>query len=157
MRFEEASGKVYLSREDDALRAGLDEPEALEAAVDPWEAAQTRLADTLQINPGRSPFGPITGEDGEPLRRYQAASLGDGVRIVRVWTPHELAPRESGTAHIHFFPGGRTQRSVIHLADAEERVYAVALHPLTGKGRIYNFAYEPDEIDPDETELRDPG
>jgi hypothetical protein len=34
----------------------------------------------------------------------------------------------------------------------------VAIHPLTGRGRIYNYAYEPEEIsDDEEDEVRDPG
>ena len=157
--FEEADGRVYLARNDDETRLEQDESEEDLAAVDPWSAAQARLVDTLRPSFGRSAFGPISNTDGEPLRRYQARPIGDNIRILRVITPHEEEPRESGRASLYFFPGGRTQRAVVHVADTSDRVYSIVIHPLTGRGRIYNYAYEPEEIDDDAdvSELRDPG
>ena len=57
---------------------------------------------------------------------------------------------------MYFFPSGRTQRTVVQLIDSSDRVYSVAFHPLTGRGRVYPHAYEPVEID-EEGEVRDPG
>ena len=65
--FEEADGRVFLARNDDDTRLELDETDADLAAVDPWSAAQARLEDTFTPSFGRSPFGPISNEDGEPL------------------------------------------------------------------------------------------
>lgn len=157
MGFEEADGRVYLARNDDDTRLEQDETDGDEAGVDPWSAAEARLGDTLRVSFGRSPFGPISDDDGDPLRRYQTAPLGDNVRILRVITPHEVDPREEGTAHIYFFPGGRTERAVVQLTDGEDRIFTVVIHPLTGRGRVYNYAYEPEDIEDTESELRDPG
>jgi general secretion pathway protein H len=156
--FEEADGRVFLARNDDDVRTELDETDGDLAAVDPWSAAQARLVDTFTPSFGRSPFGPISNEDGEPLSRYQPQALAGNIRILRVITPHETEPREAGRASVYFFPGGRTEQAVIHLADTSDRVYSVVIHPLTGRGRIYNYAYEPEEITDDNTqEVRDPG
>ncbi|MEZ4326961.1 MAG: prepilin-type N-terminal cleavage/methylation domain-containing protein [Polyangiales bacterium] len=158
LSFEEADGRVFLARTDDDTRVELDETDGDLAAVDPWSAAQARLVDTFTPSFGRSPFGPISNEDGEALARYQPQALGDNIRILRVMTPHEEEPREAGRASIYFFPGGRTQQAVIHLADSSDRVFSVVIHPLTGRGRIYNYAYEPEELsDEGPQEVRDPG
>ena len=158
LSFEEADGRVFLARNDDETRLELDETDGDLAAVDPWSAAQARLADTFNPSFGRSAFGPISNADGEALSRYEAKPLGSNIRVLRVITPHELEPRESGRASIYFFPGGRAEAAIIHLADSSDRVYTVAIHPLTGRGRIYNYAYEPEEIsDDEEDEVRDPG
>lgn len=158
LSFEEADGRVFLARNDDETRLELDETDGDLAAVDPWAAAQARLVDTFSPSFGRSPFGPISNADGEALSRYEAAPLGSNIRILRVITPHEVEPREAGRASIYFFPSGRAEAAVIQLADSSERVFTVTIHPLTGRGRIYNYAYEPEEIsDEEEDEVRDPG
>src|SRR5688500_9106415 len=55
MWFEEAHGRVTLTRLDDARRAELEEEEDGTSA-DPWEAARARLADVLRPTFGTSPF-----------------------------------------------------------------------------------------------------
>jgi general secretion pathway protein H len=142
MHFEEAHGRVTLARTDDARRLEIGEGEDGEdiAAVDPWAAARARLESTLRPSFGASPFQPIQG------RRYTAHPLGNGVSIERLVTPHEPEPRTSGRGAIHFFPGGQTEHSVVWLSDGGDRVFAVELHPLTGRARVYNHAYEPDEL-----------
>ena len=154
--FEEADGRVYLAQSDDPTRLAMRDDEAAIDAVDPWSAAEARLENTLRPSFGRSAFGPISDSDGEAIERYQARPIGDDIRIIRFFSAVEENPRESGRASLYFFPSGRTQRAVVHLADNADRVYSVAFHPLTGRGRVYPFAYEPEEID-DEGEARDPG
>ena len=158
LSFEEADGRVFLARTDDDVRRELDETGGDLAGVGPWAAAAARLGDTFTPSFGRSPLGPISNEDGEPLSRYLPQALGSNIRILRVITPHEIEPREEGRASIYFFPGGRTEQAVIHLADSSDRVYSVVIHPLTGRGRIYNYAYEPEELSDEAVqEVRDPG
>ena len=139
MSFEEAHGRVVLARTDDATRQRLEEGED-QAAVDPWAAARARLDDTLNPSFGASPFSAIPG------RRYAAQELASGVRIERLIVPHEPEPRTEGTGHIYFFPGGQTEHAVLWLTDRSDRVYSVELHPLTGRGRVYAFAYEPENM-----------
>ena len=69
LSFEEADGRVFLARNDDETRLELDETDGDLAAVDPWSAAQARLADTFNPSFGRSAFGPIANAEGEPLIR----------------------------------------------------------------------------------------
>jgi len=155
---EEAPGFVTLAANDDERRTNSDETDEDHAAVDPWAAAQARLEDTLAPTLGRSPFGPIRGVQGDTLRRYQARPLNDGVRIVRVLTPHENEPRESGTASLYFFPGGLGEHSVVQLAGPSDAVYSVEIDAISGRGKVHNYAFEPDELsDEDVDEVRDPG
>lgn len=139
MSFEEAHGRVVLARTDDLTRQGLEDGED-QAAVDPWAAAQARLSDTLNPSFGASPFSAIPG------RRYEARELASNVRIDRLIVPHAPEPITEGTGHIYFFPGGQTEHAVVWLTDDNDRVYSVELHPLTGRGRVYNYAYEPEQL-----------
>jgi len=155
---EEAPGFVTLAANDDERRANSDEEGGDHAAVDPWAAAQARLENTLTPTLGRSPFGPIVGPEGEAIRRYRPRPLNDGIRIVRVISPHEIEPRDSGLASLYFFPGGLGEHAVVQLADAADTLYSVEIHALTGRAEVHNYAFEPEELsDDDVDELRDPG
>lgn len=142
MGFEEAHGRVTLTRGDDATRERIDEDGegGDTSAVDPWEAARARLESTLRPSFGASPFASIEG------RRYATAALGRGITIERLVAPHEPEPRTRGRGSIYFFPGGQTEHAVIWLSDGGDRVYSVEIHPLTGRARVYDHAYEPDEL-----------
>jgi general secretion pathway protein H len=130
--------------------------------VDPWAAARERLEKTIQPTFGASPFSPIAGSDGSPLRRYQTQPVGGGVSIVRLVTPHEPDPREEGRGAIYFFPGGQSEHAVVQLGDGGDDVYSVEIRPLTGRAIIHNFAFEPEPIrdrfdDEGQSEAEDPG
>lgn len=166
---EEAAGNVMIEADSE----GSDDDED-RSAVDPWAVARARLDDAYGANLGRAAFDPIRNSEGEPIERYQAhqfpvtrssrLDLEEGespadpsVRVVRLMTPHERDPRESGRGSIYFFPGGRAEHAIVWLSDDDgETVYSVEIHPLTGRGRIYAYAYEPEEM-LDEDEVRDPG
>lgn len=137
MSFEEAHGRVTLVRVDDATREELDEEEAGDAA-DPWAAAQARLGDVLQPSFGASPFAALEGD------RFAASPLASGVTIERLIVPHEPEPRTEGKASIYFFPGGQTEHAVLWISDGSDHVYSLELHPLTGRTRVHNYAYEPE-------------
>lgn len=139
MGFEEAMGQVTLARLDDATREHLEDGED-GTAVDPWAAAQARLADTLHPSFGASPFHALSGH------RYQARPLASGIRIERLIVPHEPEPREEGQGAIYFFPGGQTEHAILWVTDDNDHVYSVELHPLTGRTRVYDYAYEPEEM-----------
>lgn len=143
MAIEEAHGRVTLARTGDSRRQAIeDESEDGDTAVavDPWEAARARLADTLHPSFGASPFEPISG------RRYTAQPIADGVEIERLVTPHEADPRERGTGHIYFFPHGQTEHAVVWLSDGGDTVFSVEIHPLSGRARVRASAYEPEEL-----------
>lgn len=151
MGFEEAHGRVTLARATDERRQAIGEEDENDiAGVDPWAAAQARLADTLRPSFGASPFQAIEG------RRYVARALGEGITIERLITPHEPEPREQGRGAIYFFPGGQTEHAVVWLSDGGDRVFSVELHPLTGRTRVRDHAWEPDVLlDEGSSEVRD--
>lgn len=142
MSFEEAHGSVTLARVTDERRGEIerDGDGSDSAGVDPWAAARARLEDTLRPSFGASPFSTLEGS------RYQPDVLADGVEIERLITPHEAEPRDEGTGHIYFFPNGQTEHAVLWVTDGGERVFSVEIHPLTGRARIRDRAYEPEEL-----------
>jgi general secretion pathway protein H len=157
MAIEEAHGRITLARTNDRRRLQIEDGDEHDgsdtAAVDPWAAAQARLADTLHPSFGASPFEAIRG------RRYAAAPIADGVEIERLITPHEAEPRERGEGHVYFFPHGQTEHAVIWLSDGGDTVFSVEIHPLSGRARVRASAYEPEELmidgDEDSSEVRD--
>jgi len=163
MALEEAHGLITLSRMDDPRREGANEEEGQDGAgVDPWAAAEARLQETFQPTFGASPFAPITGRGGETLTRYQTQPIGSNVRVLRMFLPHEPEPREDGMGSIYFFPGGQTEHAVVQLTDGSDTVYAVELHPLTGRAKLHDWAFEPEDVrdvrdDEDLSDVRDPG
>jgi general secretion pathway protein H len=157
LAFEEGHGRLVIARSDDARRRDVEreaDDGADASAVDPWAAARARLESTLHPSFGASPFQPIEGA------RYASRRLGDRITIDRLITPHEPEPRTSGRGSIYFFPGGQTEHAVVWVGDGRDRVFAVELHPLTGRVRVHDRAYEPDELlddgaDEPESEVRD--
>jgi prepilin-type N-terminal cleavage/methylation domain-containing protein len=126
------------------------------AAVDPWELARARIEKPLDRVPApTSPFSPITTLSGKPIKRYQPQPIGDGIEIHALVTPRDPQPRTDGEGGVYFFPGGATERTVIQLKDSSDTIYSIEIHPLTGDGRIYPYAFEPlSELD-DEGEVQD--
>lgn len=148
--FEEAHGRITLARATDSRRQEMEDDGNDIAGVDPWAAASARLEDTLRPSFGASPFQVMEG------RRYATQPLADGITIERLITPHEPEPRESGRGAIYFFPGGQTEHAVLWLSDGGDRVFSVELHPLTGRARVRDHAWTPDELlDEGSSEVRD--
>ena len=152
MSFEEAHGRVTLrdpsgdwTEEDEVGEDGAD---------DPWARAQANLEGAIGAAMGRSAFGAIRDEDGEPMERYAARPF-DGAQLSRLFTPHEVEPREDGKGYIYFFPGGQTEHAVVQLENRDQQVYSVEVMALTGHATIHPAAVEPEELT--EEDLRDPG
>ena len=163
---EEAKRSVTLARLDEKERAGdRGEDGQVRSAVDPWAAAAARINTPDKPTLGSSPFMPLASgmrasadgdgsasegaASGAGKNRYTNVSLGRGVQFVRLTVPHEPAPVLNGEGAIHFFPGGRTEHSVVQLGDGREGVYSVEILPLTGRARIYPEAYEPRDLQDD--------
>ena len=139
---EEAHGQITISRPDDEDREEGDDDEA---GRDPWAIARERVPGTFSPAVDASPWGPITDNDGNTLSRYQAQSIGDGVQVQRIFTPHEPEPRESGVGAIYFFPQGHAEHAFVQLSDGDEDVFTVEVHPLTGNARIHGIELTPEE------------
>lgn len=154
--FEEALGRVTLARptgdRSRHVRVEGDEDRD-EAARSPWDVARARLASPLEPSPVTSPFTPIPGA------RYARQPVGDGIRITKVYVPHEPEPRERGIGAIYYFPAGQTEHAVVHVADGET-VWSVEVHALTGRAIVRRDAFEPrppeDDLD-DEDEAASEG
>lgn len=150
---EEARGRVQLVRADDERRRDVEEESGSSASVvDPWEAARANLGDVVRPSFGQTSFGPISNAEGTPIKRYAAQPLGSGVRVMKVFVPHEPEPVSQGKAYIYFFPGGRTERAIVHLTDARGDVFSVLLHPLTGRVDVRSEAYVPPDFGEEQTD-----
>jgi len=145
---EEAHGRITLARNEEFRRVHGVDMSKLDTggAVDPWAVARARLEKPLEPSLGGSPFGPIEGARGEPVKRFTKIDLGRHIQIVRLLVPHEPGPKEEGQGAVHFFPTGYSEHAVIHLSDGGEGVYAVEIHPLTGRTKIHASAFEPEEF-----------
>jgi general secretion pathway protein H len=144
---EEAHNGVMVTRAKDREdKKALDEEGKAVAAVDPWAAAQARISQPDKPSVGASPFSALTSADGQVLSRYQNVVLGRGVQVIKLLVPHEPEPLTQGEGSVHFFPGGMTERAVIQLGDGRGAVYSIEVHPLTGRVKIHDEAYEPVEL-----------
>jgi hypothetical protein len=47
------------------------------------------------------------------------------------------------------------EHAVVQLMKSDGTVYSVEIHPLTGRGRVHNFAYEPDSIQDEDADDED--
>ena len=72
-------------------------------------------------------------------------------KVMDVYTPRLAALVTKGRAYIYFFPLGQTEPAIIHLSDpAEDTIYSLVVHPITGRVRIYNEYVKPrfqDQVD----------
>jgi general secretion pathway protein H len=72
-------------------------------------------------------------------------------KIMDVYTPRLADPVTHGRAYLYFFPLGQTESAIVHLSDqAEETIYSLVVHPITGRVRIYNEYVKPpfeDQVD----------
>lgn len=59
-------------------------------------------------------------------------TLKGSVHVLDVWTDGMEAPATDGDAYLYIFPQGYTQNALIHLEDAQKRVFTVRVHALTG-------------------------
>jgi general secretion pathway protein H len=90
----------------------------------------------------------FSGEKNAELRRL-LAKTDFGMYKDRLLDKRELPGRatfgkihvegrrdaESGTAYVHFFPGGQAQRAVVQIVDGTNR-YSIVVEPYTGRTRV---------------------
>jgi general secretion pathway protein H len=112
-----APGRTGIAREPERRDADLEERFPDERS----EEARRLLA--------RTRFGSF--EDRLVARR----ELPGGAAFGPVTVEGRREPVATGTAYLHFFPGGRAQRAYVPLADGTHR-YTVVVEPFTGRARV---------------------
>jgi general secretion pathway protein H len=147
----EAHGRIALVRSDAPLREAAQE-ESDEGAVDPgagidaWSLARMKLEKPNELRLPRSPFEALTTPSGKVMERFKTQPVGENIRIHKVIVAHEALPKTEGATDLFFFPSGQTQHAVIQLADKNDTIFSVEIHPLTGKGTVYDSPYEPEVL-----------
>jgi general secretion pathway protein H len=155
---EARSGVLLATKKEKENKQALNAQGKNVDAIDPWEAAQSRIATPDKPTVGASPFAPLESEDGTPLKRYNKVPLAAGVQIVKLLVAHEPEPRTRGEGAVHFFPGGRGERALVQLGDGREGVYTIEVNALTGRIRVYPREYEAtDLLEPDEEDSNTAG
>lgn len=155
----EAMGRITLVRSDAPLREQLaedDERGDPGAGIDPWTAARQKLEKPDELTFPASPFSAINAPSGKAIPRFATQPIGDDIKIVKVVVAHEASPREEGVTDLFFFPSGLTQHAVVQLADRNNTIYSVEIHPLSGQGTVHTSPYEPEVLidDPSQRDER---
>jgi hypothetical protein len=94
------------------------------------------------------------GERPPPLAGLvERIALPPEIRLLDVITP-ALGKVATARAAIQFTPGGRTERSLIHLGDGDGNVVTLLLNPLTGSVQTRDSYVEPPRPEPLSENLR---
>jgi len=130
---EEASGSVMLREKGKDPSGGATPATSAEAKA--RSEAEKIIEGPRALRPTFSKLGKVSGRV-EELSAGRA--LGDGVVLVQVQTEHDEGPVRDGRAYIYFWPGGTTERAVVHLKKAgdKETALSIVLSPLTGRAKI---------------------
>jgi prepilin-type N-terminal cleavage/methylation domain-containing protein len=157
----EAYGRISLVRSDAPLRTRTmrdrDGEEVTDpgAGVDAWELAKARLEKPDEIIFPPSPFESLKTPNGKVMERFRAQRIGDNIRLHKVVVAHEAEHKTEGVTDLFFFPSGLTQHAVIQLADKNDTIFSIEIHPLTGKATVYDVPFEPDVLMDDPNEDND--
>jgi general secretion pathway protein H len=152
---EAREGVLLATKKEKEQKQALNEKGKVVDAIDPWEAAQARIAAPDKPTVGASPFAPLESEDGTPLKRYNKVKLPSGVQIIKLLVAHEPEPRTRGEGAVHFFPGGRGEHALVQIGDGREGIYTVEVSALTGRIRVYPREYEAtDLLEPDDEDQK---
>jgi hypothetical protein len=76
--------------------------------------------------------------------RFVGRSLETRVVFLAVHSPLYGEPKREGKAYVYFFPDGMGDHAVVQLENKAGQVYSVEVQGLTGRARVYNYAYVPD-------------
>lgn len=151
---EEASSRQALRKSDEQEQKEREEAEEeaeeapeLEPGAELLAGAEAMAEQMLSGRVGQgAEFTPVDvlGQDGEQAGR----DLGKGVRFVKVQTEHDEEGVTDGVAHIHFWPGGVTERAIVQIArTGDEEGVTVVVSPLTGRAQIERgFVELPEDI-----------
>ena len=140
-RAECAAGAVTAARDRDSELKSLSEERRREASAGPRPKVDSRFTnlsasdatptvqELLAREKGRvedsAKFSTYTDEE------IRERTLPNDVRV-KVWTRHQRAYAESGSAFLYFFPSGFTERAQVTLTQGSN-TWTLSLSPLTGK------------------------
>ncbi len=157
LQLEEAPGSVMLREKGKDPSGG---------AADSTEGEKKAHAEAERILEGpkapRPAFVKLSGVTGGVEELSKGRPVGDGVEIVSVQTEHDEEPITEGRAYVYFWPGGTTERAVVHLkrvGDSDDEGLTVELSPLTGRAQIEKGKVdlpEPRSAGEDVTEREEP-
>jgi len=144
LAIEEAHGQIVIGGQDPDDETS----ERDSSGSDPWQEARALVesGDTFEVAEGASPWGPIQDDEGNTLERFQAQQLASGAQLLRIITPHEPEPRTEGIGAVYFFPQGYSESAFVQVTDGDDDVFTVQVHPLTGRGRIFDVEVDPDNL-----------
>jgi prepilin-type N-terminal cleavage/methylation domain-containing protein len=148
---------IVVEDTDDAHTLDVNDPFHAGGAADIEADAVRQAREMTDLRPRapRASFRPL------PSRVFHARALETGISVTRLYSQHDPEPREEGTGHVYFFPGGQTERSVVHLRNNNGEFFSISLNPLTGRTEIFDRPVEPptiddrDATDQDEVDNRD--
>jgi len=139
LSIEEASSSLM-------LREKSKDPSAGAAPASSAEAKARAEAERIVEGPraARPTFSKLSGVSGSIEDLVAGRPLGDGVELVQVRTEHDEDYVREGRAYIYFWPGGTTERAVVHLKKTgdKETALSVVLSPLTGRAKIEKGAVD---------------
>jgi len=72
----------------------------------------------------------------DAIKGLRAHSLPSGIRLRMVYISHMPEPMEAGTAELYFWPGGMTERALIHVAN-RNNTFSILVHPVTGRAEVF--------------------
>ena len=125
----EGKPKIYRKTKEvqEETRRALEEQRKALEQTSPEAAAA--LAEVLG---GENPCGRAEGELGKP----RALRKKRGIGFEKVFATHLDEAVTEGKVTLNFFPGGLAERAVIQVADDDENVFSVYVHPLSGRVEI---------------------
>ncbi len=100
----------------------------------------------LYLELGKGTYWPMVldGQEEKPPRDTRFAiplMLPEDIRFLDVTLPD--GKRESGRAEIVFYPSGRIDAAIVHLADRENTLLAIKIDPLTGAIKLADQREDP--------------
>lgn len=157
-QLQRCEGKVIVRRTVDEAQAEeaqkvLEQEERIRAEDAAKEAAQAALGSggaLAEVAPppdatkalGAATCEPVKGSLGKP----QKIETGRGIRVKTIYIAHLSEAVTEGKVTVNFWPPGRGERTVVELAQKED-VFAVVVHPLTGRVTMKPGAWDhPEEF-----------
>src|SRR5262245_27394593 len=66
-------------------------------------------------------------------------------KVESVYTPRVTEPLTTGRGYVYFFPLGQTEPAIVTMSRvaSDDTIYSLAVHPITGRVRIYNKKVDP--------------
>lgn len=158
---ESSDDRFYMPREPETessqkklaeLQAKLDAKERQRAEI--AEAAggiDLSKVEPQDFRPKKARFGAFKETTLKPVKMKNT-------HVMDVYTPRLAEPVTHGRAYVYFFPLGQAEAAIVHLSDAaEQTVYSLVVHPITGRVRIYNEYVKPmydDRVDDEGTRVQ---